>query len=172
LFKLLILTAARRDEVRQMRWVEIDLQKAVWTLPAERSKNGFAHAVPLSTAALAVLATIPRFPGCEFVFSVKGGGCYSNVQKPKAAVDRTTGVRGWMLHDLRRTAATGMGELGISGETIARVLNHSESAIAGVTARYARADHSGAKRAALEAWAQHVLGLTGPAASNVIPLKA
>jgi hypothetical protein len=55
-----------------------------------------------------------------------------------------------------------MGELGVSGETIARVLNHSERAIAGVTSRYARADHSASKRDALEAWAQHILNLVSP----------
>ena len=143
LFKLLILTAARRDEVRKMRWSEIDFQKGVWTLPAERSKNGVAHPIPLSTVAREVLAAMPRFYGVDYVFSAKGNGrCYTNLQKPKAAIDRTTGVTGWTLHDLRRTVGTGMGELGIISETIARVLNHSERTIAGVTARYARADHS------------------------------
>jgi integrase len=164
LFKLLILTAARRDEVRKMRWSEIDFQKGVWTLPADRSKNGLAHPIPLSTVAQEVLAVLPRFPGVDYVFSAKGNGCcYTNLQKPKAAIDRTTGITGWTLHDLRRTAATGMAELGISGETIARVLNHSERAIAGVTARYARADHNNSKRAALEAWAEYVLKLAGSA---------
>jgi integrase len=163
LFKLLILTAARRDEVRKMRWSEIDFQKGVWTLPADRSKNGVAHSIPLSTVAREVLGEMPRFPGVDYVFSAKGSGyCYTNLQKPKGAIDRITGVTRWTLHDLRRTAATGMGELGISGETIARVLNHSERAIAGVTSRYARADHSASKREALEAWAQHVLKLADP----------
>jgi integrase len=163
LFKLLILTAARRDEVREMRWSEIDLQKGVWTLPAERSKNGLAHPIPLSSVAREVLAAMPRFPGVDYVFSAKGNGCcYTNLQKPKAAIDRTTGVTGWTLHDLRRTVGTGMGELGIIIETISRVLNHSERTIAGVTARYARADHTESNRAALEAWAQHVLNLAAP----------
>ena len=146
-----------------MRWSEIDFQKGVWTLPADRSKNGVAHPIPLSTVAREVLGEVPRFPGIDYVFSARGSGCcYTNLQKPKAAIDRTTGVPGWTLHDLRRTAATGMGELGVSGETIARVLNHSERAIAGVTSRYARADHSASKRDALEAWAQHILNLVSP----------
>jgi integrase len=101
LIKLLILTAGRRKEIREMRWSEVDLQKGVWTLPAERSKNGLAHPIPLSSVAREVLAAMPRFPGVDYVFSAKGNGCcYTNLQKPKAAIDRTTGVPGWTLHDL------------------------------------------------------------------------
>src|SRR4051794_16940116 len=86
LIKLLILTASRRNEIREMRWSEVDLQKGVWTLPAERSKNGVAHPIPLSTVAWDVLATMPRFAGVDYVFSAKGNGCcYTNLQKPKAA---------------------------------------------------------------------------------------
>lgn len=179
LFRLLILTGARRDEVREMQWREVDLDRGLWTLPAIRSKNKRPHIIPLPLAAIDILRALPRFDddedGGDFIFTTTNGrSAYSNVIKPKAMLDKLSGVKGWTLHDLRRTVATGMGLLGISGETIARVLNHSERAIAGVTARYARADHTPAKRAALEAWANHVERLIEPAAAapaNLVSLR-
>ena len=170
LFKLLILTGARRDEAREMRWSEVDLTRGVWTLPAGRSKGGAGRDIPLSTAAQAVLVDLPRFQGGDHVFTANDGSKpYANLIKPKRRIDRDSDVTGWTLHDLRRTAASGMGALGIAGETIARVLGHSEGAIAGVTARYNRADQLEAKRRALEAWGQHVTGLH---AGNVVELHA
>jgi integrase len=171
LIKMLVLTGQRRDEVRLLRWREIDLEHAIWTLPGERAKNGQSHLVPLSGLVLTLLDSLPRFPG-EFVFSASAGRSpYSNLVKPKRAIDKMTGVTDWTLHDLRRTAATGMGQLGIAGETIARVLNHSERAIAGVTARYNQHEYTAAKRHALEAWARHVEGLIEPQRENVVPLQ-
>ncbi len=171
LFRCLILTGARRDEVRKMQWREVDLETAVWVLPAARSKNKHAHVVPLSPSVMAILRSLPRFTTGDFVFSCDGGiSPYGNMVKPKAKLDRLSGVQGWMLHDIRRTVATGLGELGIAGETIARLLNHVERQIAGVTARYERADHTEAKRRALETWARHVEALGSASASNVVLL--
>lgn len=170
LVRLLILTGARRDEVRMMGWPEIDRERALWTIPAARAKNGRSHLLPLSRPALALVEALPRFEGCDWLFTTpRSSGPYANLIKPKRRLDRESGVEGWTLHDLRRTVASGMGELGIPGETIARVLNHSEGAIAGVTARYNRADFTEAKRQALEAWGAHV---AGGEAANVIRLPA
>jgi integrase len=160
--KTLILTGARRDEAREMRWCEVDLDKALWTIPGERAKNGEPHVVPLSEAMQDLLRDLPWFAGGDYVFTAGDGAKpYANVIKPKKRIERDSGVKGWTLHDLRRTAASGMGDLGIAGETIARVLNHAEGQIAGITARYNRADQTDAKRRALEAWGKHVIGLTG-----------
>ena len=166
LISMLALTGQRRDEVRCATWSEIDLDQAIWTLPAERTKNGHRHVVPLSQPVLDLLQSLPRFEG-PYIFSASGGTKpYANLVKPKRTLDEASGVIDWTLHDLRRSAATGMAAAGIASETIARVLNHAERQIAGVTARYARADHTDAKRRALEAWATHCLGLT---VANVVP---
>ena len=167
--KLLILTGARRDEIREMRWSEIDQETWIWTLPADRSKNGQAHIVPLPDQAVAVLQAVARFKGCDFVLTTDGERPYQNVQRPKTKLDKVSKVTGWVWHDVRRSAATGMGNLGIAGETIARCLNHVERQIAGVTARYARADHTEAKRRAFQAWADHVEGVV--TAGNVVALS-
>jgi integrase len=171
--KTLILTGARRDEAREMRWREVDLDKGLWTIPGERAKNGEPHVVPLSSDMKALLEALPRFDGGDYVFTATNGSTpYSNVIKPKKRIERDSGVKGWTLHDLRRTAASGMGDLGIAGETIARVLNHSERAIAGVTARYNRADQTEAKRRALEAWSQRVAEIVrGKKQDNVVALN-
>jgi integrase len=122
---------------------------------------------------LDLLRDLPRFTGGDHVFTAGDGAKpYANVIKPKKRIERESGVKGWTLHDLRRTAASGMGDLGIAGETIARVLNHAEGQIAGITARYNRADQTDAKRRALEAWARHVSALTmGASADNVVSIN-
>lgn len=171
LIKMLALTGQRRDEVRCMRWSEIDLDCALWTIPSDRTKNCRAHIVPLSAPVVDLLQGLPRFAGGDFVFSSASGETpYANLVKPKRRLDKASGVTGWTLHDLRRTAATGMGTLGISGETIARVLNHSKGAIEGVTARYDRAERTAAKRRALDAWAQHVVRILAADTPNVVEL--
>jgi integrase len=58
--RLLVLTGQRREEIGGMLWSEIDTERAVWRIVAERTKNGLAHDVPLSAPALAVLAAVER----------------------------------------------------------------------------------------------------------------
>ncbi len=158
--RMLALTGCRRDEVRCMCWSEFDADKGIWTVPGARTKNGLPHPIPLPQMALDILDGVPRFEGGDFVFSTSGGkAAYVNLQKPKATLDTVSEVKDWILHDLRRTAASGMGEIGISGETIARCLNHSERAIAGVTARYNRHDATRAKKEAFALWADHIKAL-------------
>ncbi len=75
-----ILTCARTSEVIGATWSEVDLDDALWTVPASRMKSGRQHAVPLSDAALAVLAALPREPGNEHVFvGGRARGCLSNM---------------------------------------------------------------------------------------------
>lgn len=134
--KLLLLTATRRNEVARMQWREIDNPDAptMWTIPAERAKNGKPHTIPLSVAARAVLATIPRGAGA-FVFSTKDGvRPVSGFNHHKPLTDRLAAeiaeregvapVGAWTLHDLRRTARTGFARLGVAREVAERCINH------------------------------------------------
>lgn len=188
--KLLILTAQRRSEVSDMTWGELDLPQRLWVIPAERSKNGIAHQVPLSDQAVEVLTALPRM-NSAFVFPAHrahGGRDrpISGFNKIKARLDRRVAelaveagdvgpdgqanVKPWRLHDLRRTAATGMIELGVAYATLSRVLNHSEG---GVTKIYARHSFLPEKKAALEKWGAYVERLTNPAVTaEVIPFPA
>lgn len=140
--QLLLLTAQRRDEIAHMRWREIDGD--LWTIPRQRYENGRANAVPLTEEAQSILAALPR--SGEFVFSTTGRTLISGFSKSKAAIDRASGVTGWRLHDLRRTARSLMSRTGVSSEIAERDLGHAIPGVAGV---YDRHDYVSAKRDAL-----------------------
>jgi integrase len=161
--KLLILTGQRRDEVGDMMWSELDVSRGLWTIPRERTKNGLPHEVPLSDAALEILRSIPRREGREFVFG-EGQGGFSGWSKSKVRLDTRIAkacaiVRPWRLHDLRRTTATRLGELGTLPHVIEAILNHISGHKAGVAGIYNRATYATEKREALNRWADYVLRL-------------
>lgn len=142
-FKLLLLTGQRRSEVAFMRFRELDLQDFIWHVPADRSKSGNGHEVPLTTTALLVLRN--AFPDNLTVDrdalvyrGEKSGDALTAWQRTKAQVDRWSGVRDWTIHDLRRTAATGMAAAGVDKQTISTILNHRESGVTSIYDRYSR----------------------------------
>lgn len=175
LIRLLALTGQRRDEVAEMRWSEVDFGARLWTIPRERVKNGVAHAVPLSAAALAVLAALPRIGdgAAGLVFTTNGRTPVQGFGKAKDRLDAAMAADGaalppWRLHDLRRTAATGMARLGVMLPVVERVLNHTSGTFGGVAGVYQRHDFAAEKRDALDRWGEHVGGLKG---ANVVPLR-
>ena len=115
---LLLATAQRRSEVANMRWSQIDRENAIWEIPAQLSKNGKPHQVPLNDFALSVLDDIPRFLDCDFVFSTTGTTPISGISKMLRRIQAHSGTTDWRLHDLRRTAASGMASR--SGSTCGR----------------------------------------------------
>jgi hypothetical protein len=78
----------------------------------------------------------------------------------------------WVLHDLRRTAATGMADLGIAPHVVEATLNHISGAKAGVAGTYNRALYAGEKKAALERWAAHVEGLVTGKRGDIVDIRA
>lgn len=154
IFQLLLLTAQRRGEVVGMRWSEIDLKAGLWTIPGERTKNGKAHTVPLTPRVRAILKTLPRFES-EFVFPARGKPeqAYSGYSKGKRGLDSEAGLHDWTLHDLRRTAATGMAQLGVAPHVVEKILNHSTGTFAGVAGVYNRFEYRKEMREALAMWA-------------------
>jgi integrase len=151
-----------------MRWQDVDLAKRMWTVPATVSKNGIASEVPLSPLALAILAEVPRLSGAEHVFPATNGSGRpaSGFSKAKARLDRQLVETGatmtpWRLHDLRRSAASGMAQLGVAPQ----VLSHISGSIAGVAATYNRFGYGPEKRHALESWAAHLQHLIDPPAA-------
>jgi integrase len=149
--RLLALTGQRRDEIGKLQWSEVDLGRKLITLPPARTKNTRQHELPLSHQALVILARQPRRG--EFVFGERGFG---NWGAPKTALDQRVGIAEWHLHDLRRTCATGMAELGVQPHIIEAVLNHVSGHKAGVAGIYNRARYEGEIRDALQRWADHV----------------
>jgi integrase len=178
--KLLLLTGARRDEVSEMRWPEVDIAAGTWTLPASRTKNGVAHVIPLSRLALEILENLPRVEG-DFVFTTNGKTAVSGWSRAKTQMDREIAnlcggapIPHWQIHDLRRTAASTMAGLGVAPHVVEAVLNHKSGTIRGVAAVYNRYAYAAEKRHALEALARAIEAIVNgePAASNVVALAA
>lgn len=158
IIRTLLLTGQRRGEVAGMAWGELAPDLSVWTIPAARAKNGRAHDVPLSPAVAHVLRTTPRVAGCGLVFSHGRPNAPSGFGRAKLRLDELVhpALPAWTLHDLRRSLATGLQRAGVRLEVTEAVLNHvsgSRSGIVGVYQRHAWTDE---KRAALDAWAEHI----------------
>lgn len=154
---LLILTLQRRGEICGMRHSELTANLALLKLPPERTKNGQAHDVPLLPRARALLQTLPRFDS-DFVFPARGKleRPFSGYSPAKRALDALCAIDAWTLHDLRRTGATGLGNLGVAPHIIERILNHSSESFDGVSGLYNRAKYIPQMREALALWAAHV----------------
>jgi integrase len=177
--KLLLLTGARRDEIAGARWHEIDLDARTWTIGKERSKNGVEHTIPLSDKAIEIVKALPRMGGKNgLIFSTTGETSVSGFAKARTAIDKAilealraeAQERGedpekvappphWTIHDLRRTAASGMAGIGIAPHVVEAVLNHRSGTIKGVAAIYNRYSYASEKRAALDAWARRLDGI-------------
>jgi integrase len=171
--QLLILTGARREEVAALDWSELDRAGRSWALPAARSKNAQSSENALSSAAVELLDGIAArsllkdaWRRAGFLFSTTGTTSVSGYSRAKRRLDKEIAViakaegkqppEPWRLHDLRRTLATGLQRLGVRFEVTEAVLNHVSGSRGGVAGIYQRHDWKDEKRAALEAWAQHV----------------
>jgi integrase len=165
--RLLILTGQRLNEIGKLRWDEIRGDYIV--LPAERTKNRRSHTVPLSEPAKAIIAGIP-VDGRTHLFGRDDLGCRTWAEnKPK--LDAALNLPQWTYHDIRRTVATRMAELGVQPHIIEAVLNHVSGHKAGVAGIYNRATYDKEKREALNIWAEHVTALVEGRPANVLPLK-
>ena len=189
LFRLLLITAQRRDEVGAMTHNEIDGD--LWTIPADRAKNGRAHAVHLSDLAMDTLADVKRIAGkAGYVFTTNGRNAVSGFSKAKERLDAMmldiareevvqaggdpdrVEIPHWTLHDLRRTAASGMARIGINLPVIEKVLNHVSGSFGGVAGVYQRHEFRDEMKRALNAWASFIGDLTSEKpAANVVALR-
>jgi integrase len=185
LVRLLVLTAARRDEVAGMEWHEVAFAERTWSIPRGKAKNDNAHDVQLSDTAITILESLTHIGRAGLVFTTEGNAPVSGFSKAKRRLDaamlaakrkelgkhKGDEIPGWTLHDLRRTAASGMARLKIPPHVVDRFLNHTEGTIRGVAAVYNRYLYLEERRAALEAWGRYVDNLVAPAPTNVIQLR-
>ncbi len=161
LVKTLILTGQRLRQVAGMRWEEIeglDSDKPIWRIPSDRMKGKREHELPLSHPTIGILETVRNLGMSEeFVFAahtLDGDEVPINwFSKPKMRLDKLSAVTNWRLHDLRRTVASNLEQLGIERITISAILAHH---VAGVTEIYTRSDRTERMRIALESWSCRV----------------
>lgn len=166
--RLLILTGQRRGEIADLRWSEIDFNSGIIVLPGERAKNGLRHEIPMSQPIREILlARKERQSTGERVFAP-----ITVWHRPRMKLIQKSSVANWTLHDLRRTAATKMEELGLAPHVIEAVLNHVSGNKAGVGGTYRRYKYEPEKRQALDLWADRLLAVVTGRKSNVVSLGA
>jgi integrase len=157
--KLCLVTGQRVGEVAGMHQGELDLPKAVWNIPAERTKNGHPHSVPLSALAVEIIREGPWQVGRKHV-----------TDTINERQDRL-GVAHFTPHDLRRTALTKMAELGAAPIVLGHVANHRTTTKAGVTLGvYVQHQYEREKRDALELWADRLQGIIS-GAGDVVAMR-
>lgn len=158
-FIVMVLTAQRCGEVCRMQWRDVDLATGWWTIPGDVSKNHDPHRVPLTAPVLEVLQRRRFGADDRYVFSNHRHTCVSARAK-KAASTLSRGLSfEFRAHDLRRTAASYMGEAGVDRFHIAHVLNHRSVTHSTVTAIYDRYRYDKEKRSALENWSDVLIGI-------------
>jgi integrase len=175
--RYMLLTLARRQEAAHARWRDISLEMRTWTILA--TKNGEPHLVPLSRQALELLQSLlPKDdagkPGCPDpdarVFATSNGAALADWDRETKVVQRASNTQGWTRHDLRRTGATMLGEMGVLPDIIEAALNHV-SIRSPLAATYNRSRYRPQVAAALQRLAD-ALDQIETEATNVVPLRA
>jgi integrase len=164
--KLALVTGQRIGEVTGITEDELDLKKAVWNLPAARTKNGTAHSVPLSDLALGLIAEARRtaINGRLFRLDTQRLGNLLNQKRAQLP------VRDWSAHDLRRTLCTHLATLGVSPLVIGACVNHRSQTKSGITlGTYVRYDFAKEKEQALALWGDRLQGII--AGARVLPMR-
>jgi integrase len=165
--KLLILTGCRREEIAGMRWSEFG--NGTWTLPAARSKNGKPHMLSLTDLMLEIIDSIPRREGTDLLFGRKHGFTSWSIGKP--ALDERIGLKPWVVHDIRRSVATRMADIGVQPHIIEAVLNHQSGHRRGVAGTYNRSPYERDVRAAMALWSDHVRTIVAGGERKVLAYK-
>jgi integrase len=168
--KLLILTGQRASEISDLQWSEIDRERGLISLPSSRTKNRRRHDVPMSDMVRAIIDS--RLQNSrDHVFGVGQQRGFSGWSRSKSNLDEVVKIPAWRIHDIRRSTATGMAEIGIQPWIIESILNHVSGFKAGIAGVYNKSTHETEKATALNRWAEHVAGIVEGRDSNVTPLR-
>jgi integrase len=173
--RLLMLTGQRANEIAGLRWSEIGNGQIVF--PGERTKNKRAHTLPLSPAAAQILEQQPARADRDLVFG-DGAGPFSGWSRCKerfneriAKANDGRPLPDWTLHDIRRSTATHMAEIGVLPHIVEAVLNHVSGHKGGIAGTYNRANYEEPKRDALIRWAEHLAAVVKGRPGKVTPLR-
>jgi integrase len=166
--KLLVLIGGRRAEVGGMRWSEFNDDMSTWTLPKERSKNGFPNTLPVTPLMRDILDSIPNQG--DFLFGRKNG--FTGWSIGKAALDERLDIPKWVHHDIRRSVATGMGNIKILPHVVEQILNHKSGSKAGVAGIYNKSPYEREVKAAMALWSDHIESIVEGGERKVISISA
>ena len=160
LFRILLMTGQRLNEVSGLTWSEIDFPSETWKIPRDRAKNKTSHVVHLSQPVLEELERLRTISTHDLIFTTTGKTAVSGFSRAKRQLNNLSGVRDWRLHDLRRTFATVATEqLGFQPVIVDRILNHVSGSVKGIAAVYQRGEYLEQRRVALDAWGHYLLHL-------------
>ncbi|MER9280695.1 tyrosine-type recombinase/integrase [Mesorhizobium sp. M0522] len=187
MYRLLLVTGQRLNEIAQASWPEFDLRESVLVVPSERFKSKAIHRVALSDLALEILATVPRFEKGSFLFSLKNGRIPARafgttkkkldelmlVELKKIAAERgdpePASLTPFVNHDLRRSVRTQLAALKVPSLVAEMVIGHD---VKGLERVYNQYEFEKEKREALQLWADRLrLIVDPPAAPNVVPMR-
>jgi integrase len=175
LFRLLLLTGARKNELAKARWQEIDRGQRLLTVPPERFKSDSSHIIPLTAEAMAVLETLPTFEKGDYLFSTTfGERPVTGFAKAKERLDRLMAeelgaeLKAFRTHDLRRTVRTRLASLRVSDTIAEVVIGHGKRGLQRV---YDQHKYEPEMREALELWAARLRDIVAPPPENVVKLK-
>jgi integrase len=170
--RFILLTASRLGEAAGARWRDVDWQAGIWTIPREQAKSDQVHIVPLSRQAIALLRR--RLPvdaqPDALIFATGTGAPLGNWDRAGKCFQAASGTRDWHRHDLRRTAATLMGELGSDPHVIEAALGHV-TVHSGLASIYNRSRYRPQVAAALQRLADALDGIARGGA-EIVPLVA
>jgi integrase len=174
--RLLMLTGCRRSEIGGLKWHEVDSERGTITIPGDRAKNGRSLTLALPPVALDILRAAPRRDGRDNIFGRRDRGLTTWSSSTAALHQRIATIEGkplphWTLHDLRRSVATHMAELGVQPHIIEALLNHVSGHKRGVAGIYNRARYDREIASALALWVEHVTAVVEGRKHKVVPLK-
>jgi integrase len=165
--QFLLLTATRRNEAQGLRRSEL-VAPDTWVIPTARCKTKRDVLIPLSRAAQNAIGALSVILPGDVVFTNDGRRPIGGLERHKKALDEASGVTGWVIHDLRRTARTLLSRAGVSADTAERCLGH---AMGGIRSVYDRHEFEREKRDAFERLAALVETIVRDPTENVVPLK-
>jgi integrase len=174
-YRLLLLTGARKGEVAGLRGREIDLDKKLWSVPPERFKSKATHLVPLTAPAITIIDALPHFGKGDHLFSTTfGEKPISGFSKSKDRLDALMGVElgavpPWRVHDIRRTVRTRLASLQVSDLVAEMILGHGRKGLQRV---YDQHSYEAEMREALELWAGRLRDIITPPPENVVEMRA
>lgn len=175
IIRLLMLTGCRRDEIGGLQWSELDLERGLLSIPGARTKNHHALNLTLPAAAVSILRSIGRREGRDYVFGERGGTysawSYSTLNfNARIAARQGKPIAAWRIHDIRRTVATGMAEIGVAPHIVEAILNHRGGHKAGVAGIYNKAKYTLEIKRALAVWADHLMAIVEQKEPTIVAL--
>jgi integrase len=169
-FRLLMLTGQRELEIAGMSRAEVDDPEnpGLLTIPASRMKGGKTHEVPLTPKAAEIVKSLPSFSAGDYVFTTTDGlKSINGFSKSKTRIDKLSGITGWTIQDVRRTARTRFSALPAEEKVRELTIAHVKK---GLDKNYDHHDYRNEKRALLEQWERRLMAIVDRPPDDVADL--